>query len=97
MGSAVHMATSSTVVTSDEKLITAALDYAVKQLDGAEKEIVLDFSSVRRIDSGDMRRLEEFARAAETKKIKASLRGVNVDVYKALKLAKLTREFWFVN
>ena len=94
---AMHMASSPTTVTSDKQLLTAALDHAVKQLDDAAKEIVLDFSSIRHIHSSDLRRLEEFAHAAEVKKIRVLLRGVNVDVYKALKLARITREFEFVN
>ncbi len=58
---------------------------------------MLDFSSVRRIDSTALRALEEFARLADEKAVKVVLCGVNVDVYKVLKLVKLTRQFSFVN
>ena len=52
---------------------------------------------MRRIDSSALRALEEFARIADEKAVKVVLRGVNVDVYKVLKLVKLTRRFSFVN
>ena len=92
-----HKATSPAIATSSQHSITTALDHALKQLDGAEKEIVLDFTSVRRVNSSDLRRLEELAHAAEAKKIRVSMRGVNITVYKALKLTKLAREFSFAN
>ena len=91
------MATSPTAVDIDEQRIAAALDLAAKKLDGSEKEVVLDLSSVRRINPADIRRLAEFAHAAELKKIRVLLRGVNVDVYKVLKLTKLAREFSIVH
>jgi hypothetical protein len=37
------------------------------------------------------------ARVADEKAVKVALRGVNVDVYKVLKLVKLTRRFSFVS
>ena len=49
-------------------------------------EVTLDFSSVRRIDPGALRAMEELARMADEKDVKVVLRGVNVDVYKVLKL-----------
>lgn len=91
------MATNPTIVNIDQQRVTATVDQAARKLDSAEKEVVLDFSSVRRISASDVRQLEEFAHAADEKKVKVLLRGVNVDIYKALKLTRLTREFWFVN
>jgi anti-anti-sigma regulatory factor len=41
--------------------------------------------------------MEEFARIVDEKGVKVVLRGVNVDVYKVLKLVKLTQRFSFVN
>jgi len=52
---------------------------------------------VRRIDATALRALEEFARVADEKAVKVVLRGVSVDVYKVLKLVKLTRRFSFLN
>lgn len=81
----------------DGERVVPALQEAGEKLDGGEGEAVLDFSSVRRIDSRALRAMEEFAHTAETKGVKVALRGVNVDVYKVLKLVKLTRQFAFVN
>ncbi len=62
---------------------------AAEKLDSAAGEVVLDFSSVGRIDSSTPRAMEEFLRVADDKGVKAVLCGVSVDVYKVLKLAKL--------
>jgi len=64
-------------------------------LDGGGSDIVLDFSSVRRIDPSALRTMEKLAAAAQAKSVKVVLGGVNVDVYKVLKLMKLTGLFVF--
>jgi len=81
----------------DEQRVALALKEAREKLGSAEGEAFLDFSSVRRIDSSALRAMEEFARIADEKAVKVVLRGVNVDVYKVLKLVKLTQRFSFVN
>ncbi len=81
----------------DETRVIPALREAGEKLDGTEGEAVLDFSSVLRIDSGMVRAIEDLVRLADEKAVKVVLRGVNVDVYKVLKLMKLTRRFTFVN
>jgi anti-anti-sigma regulatory factor len=81
----------------DNERLVPALQEAGEKLDSAEGEAVLDFSSVRRIDASALRAMEELARIADEKAVKVALRGVNVDVYKVLKLVKLTRRFSFVN
>ncbi|MGC1644434.1 MAG: STAS domain-containing protein [Candidatus Sulfotelmatobacter sp.] len=81
----------------DETRLVGALREAGEKLDGTEGEAILDFSSVSRIDPGAVRALEELARVADEKNVKVVLRGVNVEVYKVLKLIKLTRRFSFVN
>jgi anti-anti-sigma regulatory factor len=63
----------------------------------AEGEVVLDFSSVRRIDPRALGAMEEFAGVADDKGVKVVLRGVNVGVYKVLKLVKLGSRFSFVS
>ena len=73
-----------------------ALHEAEEKLESAEGEVVLDFSSVRRVDPSAIRAMEEFANAADDKGVKVVLRGVNVDVYKVLKLVKLASRFSFV-
>lgn len=81
----------------DGKRVVPALQEAASSLVSAQGEVVLDFTSVRRIDSAGLRELEDFARAAEGKNVTVVLRGVNIDVYKVLKLVKLTQRFSFVN
>ena len=81
----------------DEEQVASALLEAAEKMDRTQGEAVLDFSSVLRIDAGALRAMEELARAADEKTVKVVLRGVNVDVYKVLKLARLTRRFSFLN
>ena len=59
--------------------------------------MTLDFSSVRRIDASVVRAMEELADRAKEKDVKVALRGVNVDVYKVLKLVRLASRFSFVD
>jgi anti-anti-sigma regulatory factor len=93
----VPMAMTAVFLNIDDQRVVPALQEAGEKLDSTQGETVLDFSSVRRIDSSALRALEEFARLADEKAVKVVLRGVNVDVYKVLKLMKLTRRFSFVN
>ena len=74
-----------------------ALQEAGERLGGADGEVLLDLSSVRRIDSNTIRAMEVFAGIAAEKGIKIILRGVNVEVYKVLKLVNLSRKFSFQN
>ena len=76
-----------------EKCVVPALQEAAAKLDTTQGEAVLDFSSVRRIDSCALRAMEEFIGVADDKGVKVVLSGVGVGVYKVLKLAKLTSRF----
>jgi len=91
------MATIAVFLSVDQERVVPALQEAGGNLHSTQGEVVLDFSSVRRIDSAGLRALEGFARIADEKAVKIVLRGVNVDVYKVLKLVKLTQRFSFVN
>lgn len=91
------MAMTAVFLNVDETRLIPTLREAGEKLDGTENEVALDFSSVLRIDSSALRAMEELARIGEKKSVKVALRGVNVDVYKVLKLVKLTRRFSFVN
>jgi anti-anti-sigma regulatory factor len=71
------------------------LQEALAKLDSAGGELILDFSSVRRIGTGAIGSMERLAVAAEDKAVKVALRGVNIDVYKVLKLVNLTPRFSF--
>jgi len=94
---AVHMAMLPVFVNIDEDRFVPALQEAEGNLDCAQGEAILDFSSVRRIDSSALQAMEEFARIADDKSVRIVLRGVDVDVYKVLKLVKLAHRFSFVN
>ena len=94
---AVSMAMTPVFLNIDEHHVASALHEAGEKLDGAQGETILDFSSVHRIDSIALRALEEFAGLADQKGAEVVLRGVNIDVYKVLKLVKLTRRFSFVS
>jgi len=71
------------------------LQEARKTLESAQGEVVLDFSSVQRIDSGALRALGELADTASGKGIQLVLNNVSVDIYKVLKLMGLTSRFSF--
>jgi anti-anti-sigma regulatory factor len=73
--------------------VAQSLRDVIEQLDRAESEVVLDWSSVKRLDPGALRALEDLASRADDKSVKVALQGVNVDVYKVLKLMKLAARF----
>lgn len=83
-------------LTMDEERVVSALQEARRTLDNAEGEIVLDFSWVRRVHPSAIRAMQDLADTADANAAKVALRGVNVDVYKALKLVKLASRFSFV-
>jgi anti-anti-sigma regulatory factor len=81
----------------DEGRLIQALQEAGEALDSAGGEVLLDFSSMRRIDTSALRVMEEFAGMAYDKGVRVVLRGVNVDVYRVFKLMKLASRFSFVS
>jgi len=81
----------------DEKSIVSALEEAAEKLDSAAGEIVLDFVSIAKIDAAALRAIERIANKAAERAVKIVLHGVNVDVYKVLKLTKLAPCFSFVS
>ena len=81
----------------DKESVPSILQEIEKSLDRTQGEVVIDFSSVARLDGSALRSLAGFAGKAETASVKVILRGVNVDVYKVLVLMKLTSRFSFVN
>ena len=91
------MATIAVLLKLDEQSVPQALLEAGEKLDGVEGKAILDFSSVRRIDSSALKAMEEFAGKADTQGVKVVLRGVNVDIYKVLTLAQLVSRFSSVN
>ncbi len=81
----------------DDDRVASALHEAGTKLDSVEGELVLDFSAVHRLDANALYALQELAGAVERKAVSMRLRGVNVEIYKVLKLAGLTTQFSFVN
>ena len=79
----------------DGKGVLQALEKAREKRANDDAEVVVDFSSVNRIDSGALRALEDVANAGDGKGAKVVLRGVNIEIYKVLKLMKLAPRFAF--
>jgi anti-anti-sigma regulatory factor len=76
--------------------VAQGLQAARETLDSPQGDLVLDFSAVRQIDPSALSAMDKLAGLADEKAVKVVLRGVNVDIYKVLKLAKLTSRFSFV-
>lgn len=91
------MATIAVSIKLDEGKELSALQEACEKLANAQGELFLDFSSVRRIDPDMLRKMEQLAGTADRNGARIVLRGVNVDVYKVLKLVKLAPRFSFLN
>jgi anti-anti-sigma regulatory factor len=91
------MAASSLLTQVNAEGLTESLTQAREKLDAAGAEMILDFSHVPRIDSEALKAILDLASAAEPKKVKLTLRGVNVDVYKVLKLMKLASRFSYLD
>lgn len=81
----------------DRERVAPSLREAGENLDQANGEVVVDFSSVYQMDADALRAMDEFAGMAEAKSVKVALRGVDIDVYRVLKLLKLTSRFRFIN
>ena len=69
---------------------------AIAKVHSGDSEVVLDFSSVLRVDADVVGAMEELAGLADGKSVQVVLRAVNTDVYRVFKLLKLTRRFTFV-
>ncbi len=91
------MATIAVIFKVDGEGIVQALRQAGEKLDAANGHMVLDFSPVWRVDPAAVAAIEELAGIADGKGVRLALRGVNIEVYKVLKLAKLTPRFSFLS
>jgi anti-anti-sigma regulatory factor len=78
-----------------ERVVPALLE-ALESLDGTGPEVVLDFSSVHRIDPSALRVMEKLAATADDRKLKVVLHGVDVDIYRVLRQMQLTPRFSFL-
>ena len=91
------MATIAEFFKIDRDRVAECIHEAHMQLDTARDQTTLDFSSVLRISPKDLRAMEELAERADNQSVKVVLCGVNVDIYKVLKLVKLTSRFSFAS
>jgi len=90
------MATNAVWLKIDGDRVVQALEEAASKLNDTTSELVLDFSSVRRIDPGGLRALENLANAVNGKASTTALSGVSVDVYKVLMLSQVAPRFSFL-
>lgn len=81
----------------DAGRVGESLQQVCEKLTAAEGEVCLDFASVRRIGPDSLTAMEKLAGLAKEKAVKVSLRGVNIDIYRVLKLARLTSRFSFLS
>jgi len=68
---------------------------ALEQLACVKDELFLDFSTVRRIDPHTLQEMDRLASAAQDASVRVTLRNLNAEVYKALKLSALAERFSF--
>ncbi len=79
-----------------EERMVESLGQLSTELKGAD-DVILDFSPVHRIDPAALEALAEFVDTADEKDVSVVLSGVNIDVYRVLKLARLTQRFSLVS
>ena len=91
------MTTNGTWLKVDGKRPVTDLHDAINSLDRTESELVIDCSEVRRLDPRAVEALEELAKKADDRHVRVVLHGAGVEVYKVLRLVKLTARFSFTN
>lgn len=83
------MPTNSVWPIADSEGLARAFEEAAGTLETVDGEIAFDLSAVRRIDAAAIGALQLLSDKAMARGVKVSLRGANVDIYKALKLVHL--------
>lgn len=84
------------ILTVDDERVVQVLEEACQTLDTADGELVLDFSSVARLQPAAISALQTLAAMADQKAVKLVCRGVKVSVYRVLKLVKLAQRLSFI-
>lgn len=77
--------------------LVEALQAAGQKLEGMHGDMILDFSSVSRVTPAALSAMSDFVDTADERSVNVILRGVNVDVYRVLKLARLAQRFSLVS
>jgi anti-anti-sigma factor len=80
----------------DAENVARDLQLVCTELHNADGEVVLDLSAVRRVDSAAMAALNELVARADENGVRIVLRAVPVEVYKVLKLVRLSPHFSFI-
>jgi anti-anti-sigma regulatory factor len=91
------MATTAETLRIDSAGAAGLLQRASEQVKNGANEVIVEFGSVRRIDPRILLLLEQLAAEGAKRKVNISLRGVNIDVYKVIKLSHLAAHFAFQN
>lgn len=78
-----------------DRMIDALKHEALDQVETGQR-VILDFSSVSRVDAASLKALEQLAHLARDRSAQIALLGVNLDIYKVLKLVKLTPQLSFL-
>lgn len=81
----------------DGEHVAESLRAIAEKLTASDGDLVLDFSAVRFLSPAALAALSQFASTAEKKRVRLVFRAVNIDVYKVLKLAKMTSRLAFLN
>lgn len=89
------MGTNALWVKVDGNRVVHAVQAARESLDGGQAEVMLDFSSVQRLETDALSAMEALAQAIDGKGTKVVLSNVSVPAYKVLKLMNLTSHFEF--
>ncbi len=90
------MAVVAEVFKIDHEHVLKSLQECEDKVRDPQGELLLDFTTVEKLDTSSLRELEKLAGIMERQKAKLVLRGVNVSLYKVLKLARLTDHLRFV-
>jgi len=92
------MSTSTTLFRISASDVARSLGEARGVAAGTEStELLLDFSSVRRLEPADVTALAELSAAAAERELRLTARAVSVSVYKVIKLAGLSEAVSFMS
>jgi anti-anti-sigma regulatory factor len=89
--------TTSDVLIVDSGQPLQTLQEAQEKVASSKTDLMLDFSAVKRVDPATLQALEGLAILAGDHHVNVALCGVDVAVYKVLKLAKLASQFSFAS
>lgn len=83
------------ILTIEDERFLSDIENACEKLEIADGELLLDLSSVRRLDPSGVNALKKLTSLAGERSVKLVVRGVSVDVYRVLKLVRLADQLSF--